>query len=187
MDRTVGIGIIGLGGMSRYHIEKLGEVEGVRITALCDVSPQALAEVGAQLEIPEENRYASIESLISDPSVEGIVSVTPNDSHAVVLKACMEAGKPLFAEKPLTRTLEEAAEVLALYRARPIPILINFSYRNGPAFQLARKFVEEGRLGRINHLFVQYMQDWGSTVKNTPFLWRFDEAVTGTGVLGDLG
>ncbi|QJD84559.1 Gfo/Idh/MocA family protein [Cohnella herbarum] len=187
MGREVSIGIIGLGGMSRFHIQKLGEVPGARIVALCDVSPQALEEVGAQLEVSEEKRYSSIESLINDPAVEGIVSVTPNDSHAAVLLACMEAGKPLFAEKPLTRTLEEAAEVLAFYRTHPIPLMINFSYRNGPAFQFARQFVADGKLGRINHLFVQYMQDWGSTVKKTPFLWRFDEAITGTGVLGDLG
>ncbi|MCD9023219.1 Gfo/Idh/MocA family protein [Cohnella silvisoli] len=187
IGREVGIGVIGLGGMARYHIEQLGEVAGARITALCDVSPQALAEVGAKLGVPEEKRYASIDALIGDEEVEGIVSVTPNDSHAAILKACIKAGKPLFAEKPLTRTLEEASEVLELYRRNPIPLLINFSYRNGPAFQYAREFIGEGRLGRINHLFVQYMQDWGSTVKNTPFLWRFDEAVTGTGTLGDLG
>jgi predicted dehydrogenase len=187
MGREVGIGIIGLGGMSRHHIEKFGQVPGVKVAALCDVSPQALEEIGARLEVPEEKRYASIEALIRDPAVEGVVSVTPNDSHAAVLIACMEAGKPLFAEKPLTRTLEEAAEVLAFYRTHPIPLMINFSYRNGPAFQFARQFAADGKLGRINHLFVQYMQDWGSTVKNTPFLWRFDEAITGTGVLGDLG
>lgn len=187
VSRQVSIGVIGLGGMARHHIEQLGKVEGVKIVALCDVSEEALAEVGGKLNVPEERRYRDAEALIADAGVEGVVSVTPNDSHAAILLACIAASKPLFAEKPLTRTLDEAREVLEAYRRRPIPLLINFSYRNGPAFQYARKFVAEGKLGRINHLFVQYLQDWGSTVKNTPFLWRFDEEVTGTGTLGDLG
>ncbi|TFE31530.1 Gfo/Idh/MocA family protein [Cohnella luojiensis] len=187
MSGEAGIGVIGLGGMARYHIEQLGKIIGVRIVALCDVSKQALEEVGDKLGVAEDKRYDSIEALIGDAEVDGIVSVTPNDSHAAILKACIETGKPLFAEKPLTRTLAEAEEVLALYESKPIPLLINFSYRNGPAFQFAKEFVREGKLGRINHLFVQYLQDWGSTVKDTPFLWRFDEAVTGTGTLGDLG
>lgn len=185
--KQVRIGIIGLGGMARWHIEQLGKVDDLRITALCDVNTLALAEVGDKLDVPETKRYGTIEALINDSEVDGILSVTPNDSHAAILKACIEAGKSLFAEKPLTRTLKEATEVLALYQSKPIPCLINFSYRNGPAFQHAKQFIQEGRLGRINHLFVQYMQDWGSTVKNTPFLWRFDKAVTGTGTLGDLG
>jgi predicted dehydrogenase len=185
--KQVSIGVIGLGGMARWHMERLGEVADLRITALCDVSPQALSEVGDKLGVREGKRYNSFEALINDSEVDGVISVTPNDSHAAILKMCIEAGKPLFAEKPLTRTYEEALEVLELYRRKPISCLINFSYRNGPAFQYAKEFIRQGRLGHINHLFVQYMQDWGSTVKKTPFLWRFDETVTGTGTLGDLG
>jgi predicted dehydrogenase len=47
--------------------------------------------------------------------------------------------------------------------------------------------IQEGRLGRINHLFVQYLQSWGGVPYNTPYVWRFDDAVAGTGTLGDLG
>ncbi len=187
MGSEVRIGVIGLGGMARYHMEQIGKVDGAKIVALCDVSERALEEVGEKLGVASDKRYSSIEDIIGDSDVEGIVSVTPNDSHVAILKACMAAGKPLFAEKPLTRTLAEAEEVLELFKSKPIPLMINFSYRNGPAFQYAKDFIRQGKLGRINHLFVQYMQDWGSTVKNTPYLWRFDEAVTGTGTLGDLG
>jgi len=132
----------------------------VTIVAICDVNAQALIEAGEKLGVPVGKRYESIEALIGDPEVEGVISVTPNDSHAAVLKACIEAGKPLFAEKPLTRTYAEAAEVLELQRSKPIPCLINFSYRYGPAFQYAKDFIKQGHLGRINHLFVQYLQDW---------------------------
>lgn len=185
--KEVRIGMIGLGGMARYHLNQFKEVPGVRIAALCDVSAEALAEVGGNFGVPESRRYQSFEALIRDPEVDGIVSVTPNQTHAVILKACIEAGKPLFAEKPLTRTYEEAVEVLELYRRNPIPCMINFSYRYGAGFQLAKSLIQEGRLGRINHLFVQYLQSWGGVPYNTPYVWRFDDAVAGTGTLGDLG
>jgi len=183
----VRIGVIGLGGMSRWHMKNLRGIPGVRITAICDVSKQALAEVGDELGLPAEMRMSDMEALIRSPEVAGIVSVTPNDSHARIIDLCIREGKPLLAEKPLTRTLAEADRAAELYRSSPIPMLINFSYRNGPAFQLAKRWVEEGKLGRIHHLFVQYMQDWGAAVKMTPYVWRFDQAVTGTGALGDLG
>jgi len=183
----VRVGVIGLGGMSRWHMKNLRRIPGVKIAAICDVSKQALAEVGDELGLPAEMRMSDMEALIRSPEVAGIVSVTPNDSHARIIELCIRAGKPLLAEKPLTRTLAEAEEIAALYRSSPIPMLINFSYRNGPAFQLAKRRVEEGKLGRLHHLSVQYMQDWGAAVKHTPYVWRFDQSVTGTGTLGDLG
>ncbi|BBH24577.1 oxidoreductase [Paenibacillus baekrokdamisoli] len=185
--REVKIGIIGLGGMARYHIEQFGKVQGLRIIALCDVSTQALQEIGDQLGIDEARRYQSSEALIADSEVDGVVSVTPNNAHAGILKACIAAGKPLYAEKPLTRTYEEAVEVLELYQRNPIPCIINFSYRNGAAFQYVKQLVQGGKVGRVNHIFVQYLQEWGAPPSRTPFVWRFDESITGTGTLGDLG
>lgn len=183
----VKIGLIGLGGMANWHIQKFSEVSGVRITALCDVNPAALQAAGDKLAIADAHRHSSFQALIDDAEVEGVVSVTPNNTHADILKACIRGGKPLFAEKPLTRTYEEAVQVLELYRQRPIPCIINFSYRNGPAFQYAKQMVQSGKLGRVNHLFVQYLQEWGAPPFNTPYVWRFDEGITGTGALGDLG
>ncbi|ANE46623.1 hypothetical protein SY83_10460 [Paenibacillus swuensis] len=183
----VRIGIIGLGGMARWHMQQFAATEGVRIAAICDVNPQALEETGDKLNLPADKRYTDYAALIQDPDIDGIVSVTPNNTHAVILKACIEAGKPLYAEKPLTRTFEEAVEVLELYRQKPIPCIINFSYRNVPAFQRIKRMIEEGQIGAVHHMFVQYLQEWGSSPFNTPFVWRFDAEVTGTGTLGDLG
>ncbi|MBW7476447.1 Gfo/Idh/MocA family oxidoreductase [Paenibacillus oenotherae] len=183
----VRIGLIGLGGMARFHIQQFGKVPGVRITALCDVSELALQQVGDELGVEEARRYGTFQALIEDSEVDGVVSVTPNDTHADILKACIAAGKPLFAEKPLTRTYGEALEVMELYRRNPIPCIINFSYRYGPAFQYAKQMIQSGKLGRVNHVFVQYLQEWGAPPFNTPFVWRFDERITGTGTLGDLG
>ncbi|MFD2615433.1 Gfo/Idh/MocA family protein [Paenibacillus gansuensis] len=185
--KQVNIGLIGLGGMARWHIHQFEEVEALRIAAICDVSPQALEETGEKLGIAPEKRYSDFAQLIADAEIDGIVSVTPNNTHAEILKACILAGKPLYAEKPLTRTYEEAVEVVSLYRQSPIPCMINFSYRNAPGFQRAKRMMEEGKLGAVRHISVQYMQEWGAVPFETPYVWRFDESVTGTGTLGDLG
>ncbi|UVI28828.1 Gfo/Idh/MocA family protein [Paenibacillus spongiae] len=186
--REINIGVIGLGEMARHHIRQLLLVPGVRIAAVCDIHSKAVQEVGDQLGIPASKRYEAYESLIGDTQIDGVLSVTPNDKHAMIIEACIHAGKPLFTEKPLTRTYEEAVRVLELYRRKkPIPCMVNFLWRNTPAFQYTKKMIQEGRIGRINHFFVQYLQGWGSSGYHTPFIWRFDEKITGTGTLGDLG
>lgn len=181
------IGVVGLGGMAMAHIEGLGKLEGVVIAAICDVQPQALSEVGTRLGIPEERRYTDYAKLIADETVDAVVSVTPNALHAEVMRLCLLAGKPFLSEKPFTRTFEEAEELNALFRDHPVDAMIGFSYRYTPAFRLLKQMLDEGRIGAVRSFSIQYLQGWGASVYKTPYVWRFDRNVTGTGTLGDLG
>ncbi|GAB4000537.1 hypothetical protein GCM10029992_32770 [Glycomyces albus] len=61
-----------------------------------------------------------------------------------------------------------------------------FSYRRTPALALARRFVQEGRLGAIRHVRAQYLQDWLSD-SASPMTWRLDKDRAGSGSLGDIG
>ena len=186
--KTFGFGFIGLGGMARAHLRNIKRFEDATVTAVCDVSAEGARAFAAEAGgIPEERIYSDYRSLVADPTVDVIVCVTPNDTHADIIRACLEAGKPFMAEKPFTRTFEEAEALIALYRARPVPNMIGFSYRYQPQFRYARELARSGKLGPIRHAFIQYLQGWGSAAVGTPFVWRFDKAVTGTGTLGDLG
>lgn len=185
--KQIAIGLIGLGGMANAHVRNFQKYPEVTFAAVCDVSEKAVKEFGDRLHIPEDKRYADFTALINDADVDVVVSVTPNHVHADVIKACLAAQKPFMAEKPLTRTYEEAVELMELYKANPIPCMIGFSYRYGPAFRYAKQFIQSGKLGTVRHIFVQYMQGWGSVKYNLPMVWRFDKQITGTGTLGDLG
>ncbi|MBM7568652.1 Gfo/Idh/MocA family protein [Paenibacillus sacheonensis] len=186
--KTFRIGLIGLGGMGQAHIRWMSEMGGrFRLVAISDVNPPALADMGDKLGISEAKRYADFERLIADPDVDAVVSVTPNNVHAAIVRACLEAGKPFLAEKPFTRDFEEAVPLLALYERQPVAAMIGFTYRYTPAFRYARELVRQGRIGRVRSFSSQYLQGWGAAQYNCPFVWRFDKAITGTGTLGDLG
>lgn len=185
--KTYRIGLIGLGGMAHSHVRWMNEEGRYRVVAASDVDERALAERGEQLGIASGKRYADFAELIADPEVDAIVSVTPNNVHADILRACLAAGKPYLVEKPFTRVFEEAEQLLAQYERMPVSGMVGFSYRYTPAFRYARELVREGRLGTVRSFSVQYLQSWGAADNNTPYLWRFNKDVTGTGTLGDLG
>ena len=188
MDRrTFRVGIIGLGGMAYAHIRGVQALRDCKITALCDVDAARLRQAGEELGIGSEHLYTDYQALIHDPAVDSIISVTPNQLHAEVMEACLRAGKPFLSEKPFTLTYEEARRVKAAYEKGPVPSMIGFSYRYTPAFRMARRLVQEGRIGNVRTFFVQYMQGWGSPLYDTPYVWRFDRQASGTGALGDLG
>jgi len=185
--KTFRLGIIGLGDMANIHLKELSSLAAFRITAICDVNPERLESAGSRLGIPHGKRYADYTDLIRDGDVDAVVSITPNHLHADIMRTCLEAGKPFMSEKPFTRTFEEAEELLGLYLSRPVPAMIGFSYRYTPAFRLARKLIQSGKIGRVRTFSMQYLQGWGAAVYRQPYVWRFDKSVAGSGTLGDLG
>lgn len=182
------IGLIGLGGMAQAHIRWMSAfADRMELVAVSDVNEEAMARVGDEQGIAPEKRYANYAALITDPDVDAVVSVTPNNVHADIVSHCLAARKPFMAEKPFTRVFEEAVPLLAKYEQHPVPAMIGFTYRFTPAFRYARELIREGKLGRIRSFSSQYLQGWGAPQYNVGYTWRFDKSVTGTGTLGDLG
>lgn len=185
--KSYGFGFIGLGVMAGVHVNNIRRFADAHVAAGCDTNEDHARRFAADNGLADDRLFTDYRALIADPAVDVIVCVTPNNTHADIIRACLEAGKPFMAEKPFTRTFEEARELIALYRAKPVPNMIGFSYRYNPPFRLARDIVQSGRLGAIRHVFIQYLQGWGAAVMEQPMIWRYDKAVTGTGTLGDLG
>lgn len=184
---SMGIGMIGLGGMFRHHLKLVNELEYVEIEALCDVNEEQMRIVAEELGINEDKLYTNYEAIIRDPKVHAVISIVPNRYHAEILRLCIAHGKPVMSEKPFTRNYEEAKELKDLYDLHPIPCMVGFSYRYVPSFRLAKQLLADGRLGPIQHIFVQYLQEWGAAPFKTPYSWRFSQTESGTGALGDLG
>jgi len=110
----------------------------------------------------------------------------PSDAHKDIAIAAARAGKHVFCEKPLALTLADAREMLAAVEEAGVKHMICFNYRFAPAVQLAKKLVQEGRLGRIYHFRAVFLQDW-IVDPNFPLVWRLDKKVAGSGSHGDLG
>ncbi|WP_274365039.1 Gfo/Idh/MocA family protein [Paenibacillus thermotolerans] len=179
------VGLIGLGGMANHHIWLLSKIDEAEITAICDVNPEALRNVGENLGVSA--RYEDYASIVKDPNVDCIISVVPNKFHAEIIDLCIGHGKPLMTEKPFTVTFEEAKALKTKYDRSPIRCMVGFSYRYVPAFRYAKELLEQGELGEIRHIAVEYLQQWGAELFDTPYSWRFSKEMSGSGALGDLG
>jgi len=114
---------------------------------------------------------------------------TPGDTHAEIAIAALAAGKHVLCEKPLANSVAEAEEMTAAAeRAASVGVraMVGFTYRRVPAIALARRLVEQGRIGEVRHVRAQYLQDW-IVDPEAPLSWRLDKARAGSGALGDIG
>src|SRR6201996_6209100 len=128
-------------------------------------------------------------AVIDRDDVQLVDICTPGDTHAEIAIAALDAGKHVLCEKPLANTLAEA-EAMAAAAARAarggVRAMVGFNYRRVPAIALARRLINDGRLGSLRHVRAAYLQDWLADV-SVPLTWRLQQDRAGSGALGDIG
>jgi predicted dehydrogenase len=140
----------------------------------------------AQRQFGWEEAATDWRQVVNRDDIDLIDINAPSDAHKEIAIEAAKAGKHLFCEKPLALTLADAREMLAVAEQAGVKHMIGFNYRFAPAVQLAKKLVDEGRLGRIYHFRAVFLQDW-ILDPAFPLVWRLDKNVAGSGALGDLG
>lgn len=141
------VGVVGSGGMGARHAQNLISSGLVQIVAVADVDSdraRALATaVGAR------RTYQDGVELVRDPGVDAVVVASPDPTHAMYVLACLDAQKPVFCEKPLATSSQEAWSIVQ----REVSIgrrlvQVGFQRRYDPAFQELRQAVQKGDVGR---------------------------------------
>ncbi|GGP69010.1 Gfo/Idh/MocA family protein [Saccharothrix coeruleofusca] len=190
----IGVGMVGHAFMGAVHSQAWRNVHRFfevpltpRLAALCGRDESRAKEAAAKYG------WAGVETdwrtLVERDDV-GLVDVcTPGDTHAEIAIAALTAGKHVLCEKPLANTVAEAEAMAAAAEraaARGVRSMVAFNYRRVPALALARKLVEDGRIGEVRHVRAVYLQDWLSDPA-APMTWRLRKEKAGSGALGDLG
>ncbi len=136
--------------MGACHARLIGEVQGLTLAGVCDIDPQRRRQ--AVQDHPGIRTYDDFAKVITDPSIDGVVIVTPHDAHAAMAIAAMKAGKNVITDKPLCLTVREADEMIAARDAAGV-LLSTFQNRRWDGdFLTVRRVFEQGLLGRIHHI-----------------------------------
>jgi predicted dehydrogenase len=188
---TIGVGLVGYKFMGRAHsnayrqVAKFFDVDPKpEMVAICGRDEAAVKAAAEQLGW--EGYETDYQKLVQRDDI-GLVDVsTPGYLHKDVVIAALEAGKHVLCEKPLANTLPEAQEMLDAQRKAGTIAMVNFNYRRVPAVQLAKRLLDEGRLGQIRHWRAAYLQDW-LLDPMAPLSWRLKKELAGSGALGDIG
>ncbi len=190
MSELLPIAIIGTRFMGRAHSNAWGQVHHFFDLSLrpvlhtaCGRDARATAAFAKRWDWQEAS--TDWQRVVRSPDVKLIDVATPNHLHAVQAIAALESGHHVACEKPLAGTLEDARRMRDAARERAgLRTFVWFNYRRCPAIAFAHRLIREGKLGSIHHVRAQYLQDWGGP--KTPFSWRFDRDLAGSGAHGDL-
>ena len=179
------VGIIGMGFIGVSHIEALRRIGFVELAAVADVNYELAKRRADEYCIPK--CYRTLDELLSDDEIAVVHNCTPNNLHQEVNEKIIRAGKHVFSEKPLARTSEESASMLALLgEHKNIVNAVNFNYRMNPLVQEMKNRVEKGEIGLPRLVHGSYLQDW--LLYETDYNWRLEPEVNGISrAIADIG
>lgn len=145
---VLGVAVIGLGTMGRIHANNLmGATYGARLAAVAD----PVTERRTTYEARGIQGYADYRECIVANDVDVVVVASSSTTHAEVVAACLARRLPIFCEKPLAVSWDDALKVHRGVEASGVPFQIGFMRRYDPAYQRAWAMIEAGEIGTPYH------------------------------------
>jgi predicted dehydrogenase len=174
------VGIAGAGFAASSHLDALRRLGNVRVAGVLGSSPERTAAAAQRLGV---DRIDSLDHLLE---VDVVHNCTPNDVHAPITEAALDAGVHVLSEKPLGLDPSEAAKMAHAAGTAGVVTGVCFNYRHFPLVQQMRGLLAQGDDGPIHLVHGAYLQDW--LLRRDDWNWRLDSARAGTSrATGDIG
>lgn len=146
---VVGLGSQGFGAHVRLLHEHAKE-HNTAIVALCDLYGRRLSNAAAHVNLPESARYWDYRKLLSDAKdVDAVFVATSDNWHAPICVDSMEAGKHVYCEKPMCKTLEETFGIFDTVKKTGKVFQVGSQGCSDPKWHLAAKLIKEGKIGHV--------------------------------------
>ena len=187
--KPLGVGLIGTGYMGKCHAlawnavkTVFGDVARPRLVHLAEANPELAASRADEFGF--EKATADWRRLLDDPDVDVVSVTTPNQFHAEMAIAALEAGKHVWCEKPMSPAFLDAQRMLTAAEASGRVAIMGYNYIQNPILRHMKTLIDEGAIGAVNHVRVEMDEDFMADPE-APFYWK-SERSAGYGALDDF-
>jgi predicted dehydrogenase len=166
----IAYGLIATGGRGRYLNGKFQQL-GAQCVALCDVYEPNLQK--AKETSPDAKTFVDYKDLLAE-KMDAVVIASPDHHHAPMLFAALDAGKDVYLEKPLSKSLEESVKIVDTVRKSKQIVQIGMQRRSAESLMKAKKLVDDGVLGQITLVKPQWHWNIAKELDNSPLPGKLD-------------
>ncbi|MFW6410194.1 MAG: Gfo/Idh/MocA family protein [Halanaerobiales bacterium] len=178
------VGIVGCGGIAEgKHMPSLDKLEDVEMVAFCDIIEKRAKKAAKEYGTEDAEVYKDYKKLLEDDEIDVVHVLTPNDAHAPITVAALEADKHVMCEKPMAKTAAGARKMLKAAKKSGKKLTIGYQNRQRPDSRYLKNACEDGVLGDIYFAKAHAIRraavpTWGVFI---------DEEAQGGGPLIDIG
>jgi len=150
MSDIFGWGIIGPGRIAHKFAQGLQAIEDARLQAVASTNADRAQNFADQYHA--QKAYGSYEEMLDDPQVDAVYIATPHNFHYRNTRQCLEAGKPVLCEKPLTVNADQAKSLTTIAKEKHLFLMEGLWTRFLPAYQQVRCWLDDGLVGEVQLL-----------------------------------
>ncbi|HWJ21594.1 MAG TPA: Gfo/Idh/MocA family oxidoreductase [Gemmatimonadaceae bacterium] len=140
------VALVGCGRISRNHFDAIDKLEGLEVSAVCDVVEERARQAGEEQGVPW---FTSYEKMLADATADVVAICTPSGLHPQHGMMAAKAGKHVVSEKPMAISLTAADELVAACDAAGVHLFVVKQNRLNTPVQLLKRAVDKGRFGRL--------------------------------------
>ena len=180
MSEPIGVAVIGIGMWGKRILATVKHTSSLRLVACYSRDTEAREAAASEFDCAAPE---SFEQAIRWDGVQGVLLITPNNVHANQTRACAQAGKHVFVEKPIADTLEDGLAMQVACKSAGVTLFVGHGFRRLGAARKVKQVLEEGRLGKI----VLAEANFSLPGTLTPDKWRYYRETCPGGPLMQLG
>ncbi len=166
--QKVKLGIIGLGRWARVLTRAAKTSDQLEIVSGFTRTPEKRDAFTKETGIPCP---ATMEALLADPAIKGVILTVPNEMHLPVAEAVAKAGKHVYTEKPIADTLENGLRIEALEKKYNVRVMVGHSARLLKGTRLIKQAIDAGELGRVVFMEANFSNE--RALELDPSMWRW--------------
>lgn len=185
-NKTVNWGIIGAGDVTeRKSGPAFYKSAGSTLAAVMRRDGDKAADYARRHNVPRW--YTDAGELIADPQVDAVYVATPPDTHARYAIQALEAGKPVYVEKPMALNYNECLAMIATSRRMNVPLYVAYYRRAMPYFLKVKSLLDDHKIGTVLSVTLRFMRAPLPGDSDPGKNWRLQKSISGGGYLADMG
>lgn len=149
-QKIIKVGVVGCGYWGPNLIRNLRQAPDCQLKVICDTSEQRLRHMRRlHQDVATTNCF---EDVLNDAEIDAVVIATPVRFHYEMAKAVLFAGKHVFIEKPMARTVAEGEELCALAEQQGLTIMVGHTFLFSPAVRRMKEIIDAGDIGELQYI-----------------------------------
>ena len=152
---------IGVGGMGGADLRSIASHPRVEVAALCDIDQTRLD--AAHRDYPNAERYSDFREMMAQrtDNIDAVVVSTPDHTHAPAAMTALNAGKPVYCQKPLTHDVYEARQLRIRAAHAGVPTQMGIQVHSSQTYRRAVEIIQQGTIGAVSQVHAWSSKNWG--------------------------
>jgi predicted dehydrogenase len=177
LTERVKLASIGLGRWARVLARGAQRGSEIELASCFSRSPERRTAFQEEFGIPKA--ASTLDELLSDPEIDGVLVTTPNDTHKAVILEGLDAGKAVYTDKPIAHTMEDAGEIARAVAAAGVPFAVGHSARRLGGHRAMKQWIDSGKVGQVSLAEANFSNERGLELTTDTWRWFADKSPGG--------